>query len=131
MERKDYAIIILIIALVGCVSFSSAYLLASQPKSVNNSSNNTNVSTNNTTANQTQVESGPKYIGKKQAINVVKKAFQTKDLKNISFEAILVTTEGDPYYQVSAYGMIDGYPLDYTVRVDAITGKTKGNICPY
>jgi Zn-dependent metalloprotease len=134
MERKDYAIIILVIALVGCVSFSSAYMLSSQPWNVNKSTNNSNVSNdNNTTTNQTPVQSQsePKYISKKQAINTVKKAFQTKDLKNITFNAVLVTTEGDPYYLVSADGKIEGYPLDYTVKVDAESGEPIGNICPY
>ena len=55
MERKDYIIIILVIALVGIVSFSSAYMLASQPKnnSTNNSLNSSNNSNVNTTVNQT------------------------------------------------------------------------------
>jgi hypothetical protein len=59
--RKDYIIIILIVALVGVVSFSSAYMLASQPKNINNSTSNSNNSINssinssnmNTSSNKT------------------------------------------------------------------------------
>lgn len=62
MERKDYIIIILVIALVGIVSFSSALLLVSPPKIVNslnnsfNSLNNPYNSSNNSSDINTTVK---------------------------------------------------------------------------
>ena len=104
MERKDYIIIILVIALVGIVSFSSAYLLASQPKnnSTNNSLNSSNNSNINTTVNQTsqvQSKSETRYISKQQAINVYKKNEGDYDARIVILQ--LVTFNVRPYYTIT------------------------------
>lgn len=130
MERKDYIIIILVIALVGVVSFSSAYMLASQPKT-NNSSNSLNNSSNNTTINQTsqvQNKSETHYITGKQAINIIKKRVYTETVNQYTFRAVFVSTDGDPYYAVIAT-MKETNQDQPIMKVDAETGEILSSLC--
>jgi hypothetical protein len=82
MERKDYIILILIIALVAIVSFTSAYFLAAQPKNIINNSNNSSLNTtsNNTTTNQTTPQQTSK-TSKSESSGVSLKGFTLFEIR--------------------------------------------------
>jgi len=131
MERKDYIIIILVVGLVGVVSFSSAYMLATQPKSdsLNNSLNSSNNSNVNTTVNQTsQVKNQTKnqYITEQQAINIYKKNDGNNDGGNYRYVATLFYIEGKPYYTITIINKDNGDSDTSPSAVNAITGKLEG-----
>ena len=125
--KKDYIIIILVVALVGVVSFSSAYILASQPKnnSTINSLNNSNV---NTTVNQTsQVKNLTKnqIITEQQAIDIYKK--KASDVgSNYRYVATLYYDQGKPYYSITIINKDNGGSEESSAAVNAITGQLEG-----
>ena len=131
MERKDYFIIILVIALVAVVSFSSAYMLASQPNNIstNNSLNSSNNSNSNITTNQTsQVQNQTKkqIITEEQAINIFKKSEGKYYDSNSRYVATLFYIEGKPYYAITIIDKETGGSDSSPAAVNAITGKIEG-----
>ena len=126
MDKKTKILLIIFLTLIAAVSISVGYILTNPNK--NNTKNTTNLTnqTNNTTiiyneTKKTTVTS--KYITPQQAINSVRKY----GTSTTTYSAKLITSDGAPYYLVTAYqgnrsDPLYGEPIG-GAKVDARTGR--------
>jgi hypothetical protein len=114
---------------VGVISFSSAYIMASQPKNnnTNNSLNSSNNSNSNITTNKTsqiQNQTKKQIITEDQAVNIYKKEFHINS--DNRYVATLIYMDGKPYYEITIIDKKTGESSTSPGAVNAITGDIDG-----
>ena len=125
MDKNTKILLIIVLILIAAISISLSYILTRQVQNLNNNSTNTN-KTNKTTIIYNEAKKTTmtrKYITPQQAIDSVRKY----GTSNTYYSAELITSDGAPYYLITAYqgnrsSPLYGEPIG-GAKVDARSGR--------